>query len=76
MLRSISKGGVSKYVQIFEENYFLAGLVESSREGGFWCLGRVGRPGTLTISRFPHPEFPHGVSGNVLCLGLTHPFMV
>ena len=49
------EGGVSNNVHIFDEWDFLAGKVETSMEGGGCGLSRVGSPGTLKLSRFPHP---------------------
>ena len=76
MLRRIYDGRVSNCVQLFENWDFLAGIVEDSKGRGFRSLMRVGRPGTLTGSRFTHINFPHAEAGNILCLGLPHSVMV
>ena len=39
--------------------------------GGGGGLSRVGRHGTLTGSRFPHPDFPHAEEGNIFMFGFA-----
>ena len=68
----MAEGSLSKCVQFFDERVFLVGQVETSRVGGLFRLGRVGRPRTLichSVSQFPYPVLPHTVLGEGVVVG-------